>query len=434
MIIINNKIYNYIVFSIILLFPLFYVIGSLFLNLLVVLTILMTILSYNKENKEHLFLFLKKYKYFILTSLTLVAINVINSQIKNYSTIKVISYLRFFIFPLCYIFLISKLSNKSLKQITYFYFFLISFVIVDSLIQLIFGKDIFGFPYFEPYKRITGPFGDEMIVGFFLLNIGVLTVSFLNYFNLIKIKTNFYILVILSISILLTGERSSFISFLIFLFFLFIFSNHKKIIILTSFVVVILSLILIKSLSFLDNKYPIYKLLDVSVAVDENKKNSNSINSIEKNSNTGSLNNYIPIYKWTGHFERSFEIIEKHYLFGSGFRTYRYICFEYQKKYYQSKNIHKCSIHPHNFHLEILSDNGILGYLAFVVFIVYIIFKIYKKNNNNNFGISIIFCLILSFIFPLKTTGSIFTTNFAFIFWYLVANYLFLLKKTKNIS
>ena len=63
MIIVNNKIYNYIVFSIILLFPLFYVIGSLFLNLLVILTIIMTALSYNEENKEHLFLFLKKYKF-----------------------------------------------------------------------------------------------------------------------------------------------------------------------------------------------------------------------------------------------------------------------------------------------------------------------------------------------------------------------------------
>ena len=43
----------------------------------------MTILSYNKENKEHLFLFLKKYKYFILTFLTLVAKNVIKKKMKK---------------------------------------------------------------------------------------------------------------------------------------------------------------------------------------------------------------------------------------------------------------------------------------------------------------------------------------------------------------
>ena len=40
-----------------------------------------------------------------------------------------------------------------------------------------------------------------------------------------------------------------------------------------------------------------------------------------------------------------------------------------------------------------------------------------------------LFCLILSFIIPLKTTGSIFTTNYAFVFGYLIGNYFYLVKK-----
>jgi len=308
-------------------------------------------------------------------------------------------------------------------------------VIVDSLIQLIFGKDIFGFSYFHLYNRITGPFGDEMIVGFYLLNFGILTISFLNYFNLIKKNTNFYLFLFLALTILLTGERSAYLSFFYFLFFLFIFSKNKKIIFFTSISIVIASLILISNLNFLKNKYPIQQIIQNKILV-ENKNSIISSDNLEDTSldsiNLKNINNNIPIYKWLGHFERAIEIIEKNLFFGSGFRNYRIVCFEYQIKFFERKNISKCSTHPHNFHLEILSDNGIVGYLAFIIFIFYLFTTFIKGKLNNNFGITIIFCLILAFVFPFKPTGSIFTTNYAFVFWYLVGNYFFLIRNIKN--
>tara|TARA_B100001996_G_C18597287_1_gene568369 strand:- start:592 stop:1092 length:501 start_codon:yes stop_codon:yes gene_type:complete len=140
-------------------------------------------------------------------------------------------------------------------------------------------------------------------------------------------------------------------------------------------------------------------------------------------------NNFMPIKKWQGHFDRSIEIFKKNIFFGSGFRNYRIVCIDYQEKYFNSVNISKCSTHPHNFHLEIISDNGISGYLIFLFFLVYIIKIFFNQKLYNEFGICVIFCLILSFVVPFKTTGSIFTTNYAFVFWYIISNYFFLIKK-----
>ena len=84
-----------------------------------------------------------------------------------------------------------------------------------------------------------------------------------------------------------------------------------------------------------------------------------------------------------------------------------------------------CSIHPHNYHLEILSDTGIIGYLIFLSFIIYICFLFFKKKLYNNFSASILFSLIITYIFPFKPTGSFFSTSSAFIFWFLIAHFFY---------
>ncbi len=232
---------------------------------------------------------------------------------------------------------------------------------------------------------------------------------------------------VLALIILLTGERSAFFTFFLFLFFLFIISKQKRLVFIISLSIVVSSLIVINSFSFLNNKYPFKTIINQSFLIEDNSKQEKTLDLLITNTNQN-----IPINKWLGHFERANEIIDKNKFFGSGFRNYRIVCFDYQKKYFDRKNISKCSTHPHNFHLEILSDNGILGYLMFIFFIIYLISTFIKGKHFENFGICLIFSLILAFIFPLKTTGSIFTTNYAFVFWYLIANYFFLINKTKE--
>ena len=82
-------------------------------------------------------------------------------------------------------------------------------------------------------------------------------------------------------------------------------------------------------------------------------------------------------------------------------------------------------MHPHNYYLEILTETGIVGFtiisLAFLI-IIYITFVkkyfLLSPLNNNNFIIPFIF-LFIAEIFPIKSTGSFFTTG--------NATYLFLI-------
>ena len=76
-----------------------------------------------------------------------------------------------------------------------------------------------------------------------------------------------------------------------------------------------------------------------------------------------------------------------------------------------------CSNHPHNYYLEILTDLGIVGFvfvmaiaLMFIVFVV----KNYRFLGGNNLANLFLLGATISLfleVFPIKTSGSIFTTN-----------------------
>jgi len=80
-------------------------------------------------------------------------------------------------------------------------------------------------------------------------------------------------------------------------------------------------------------------------------------------------------------------------------------------------------MHPHNYYLEILTETGILGFITvlsiiFLILYVSLFKKYFIKNSliNNHFIVPFIFLFFVE-IFPLKSTGSFFTTgNTTYIF------------------
>ena len=72
--------------------------------------------------------------------------------------------------------------------------------------------------------------------------------------------------------------------------------------------------------------------------------------------------------------------------------------------------------HPHNYHLEVLHDTGILGFLFISIFTFALLIKSindYKKKEISYIGKIILVLLLINFlieIFPLKSSGSLFTT------------------------
>ncbi len=115
---------------------------------------------------------------------------------------------------------------------------------------------------------------------------------------------------------------------------------------------------------------------------------------------------------------------------GGGIKNFRYNCHDRPKissGFFIDKTFKKrmvCNMHPHNYYLEVLTEVGLIGFLILIVIfsiIIYLTFiKMYfKKNKLNNYIIVPFVFLFISEIFPVKSTGSFFTTG--------NATYLFLI-------
>ena len=112
-------------------------------------------------------------------------------------------------------------------------------------------------------------------------------------------------------------------------------------------------------------------------------------------------------------------------IFGNGIKSFRIDCPRLallgpEINLAEDAVVHKknflCSNHPHNYYLEILTETGIVGiFVTFMIALLFVVFilknlKLFKENNIENL---ILFAATISLIlavFPIKSTGSIFST------------------------
>ncbi len=175
---------------------------------------------------------------------------------------------------------------------------------------------------------------------------------------------------------------------------------------------------------FLDQKASIYQNVEKAkinlnqelIKMQERKENVLRINKIRGYSEDDIEKKFI--YKlydtsYGSHFLTAFEIMKQNPLFGSGLKSFRLECDKYD--YINSLLVNdRCTTHPHNFYFEILSEVGIVGFL-----ILFCVIFIFLKNyiNNKNIENTFLICIFLVIIFPLKPTGSFFSSWTGFIFW-----------------
>ena len=117
--------------------------------------------------------------------------------------------------------------------------------------------------------------------------------------------------------------------------------------------------------------------------------------------------------QWGAHFLTSFEIFKKYPIFGSGLRTFRFECGkDYTQNIPSKAKNSRCSTHPHNYYFEILSDLGISGLVMFLYFLFKLSSTILNSFIRASASNTIIVSVSLFFLFfwPLKTTGSIFSS------------------------
>ena len=101
---------------------------------------------------------------------------------------------------------------------------------------------------------------------------------------------------------------------------------------------------------------------------------------------------------------------------------------------WRSQKNRQCSSHPHNYYLEVLVETGLVGF--FIVSVIGLLFIIFIFKNfkllcgNNKENLILLAAAISLFIeaFPIRTTGSIFTTHNA-TYLVLIASIILIYKK-----
>ena len=245
-------------------FPVSFVLGSLFINLNLLLFCCLGIFYLRTKILTFKFdLTIKIIFLFFLAVFFSTVLNLIRSiyfedhdGINLSKLFKSILFFRFFLF-LTIVYLLSRLNILRFK-----YFFLVAtfstiLLSLDIIYQHFFGADILGFK--SEKFRSNGFFADEYIAGGYLLRFGFFTIFFtvfsLKNMNYIKFISTVIIICALGFAILFSGNRMPFILFLFGLFLILLFNFKIKKILLTGLITffIILQLMLSFDATFKKN-------------------------------------------------------------------------------------------------------------------------------------------------------------------------------------
>ena len=143
-----------------------------------------------------------------------------------------------------------------------------------------------------------------------------------------------------------------------------------------------------------------------------------------------------PIY--LKEFVSSYDTWQLNKYIGGGIKNFRYYC-HHRSNIDTSRKI-ICNMHPHNYYLEILTETGVAGFIiSILIFLNILYISFYKKyftNSNlktNSIIVPFIFLLIIE-IFPIKSTGSFFTTGVATYFFLIFGIIVGLVRKENSIG
>lgn len=415
----NRSNYLNLVFSFI---PFSFIAGNMIININILLLIFSSIFLYGKEIINQKFYFLDKLliSFFILILFT----SFFNNLYLYYSDtedfpkdfgiiLKSLSYLRF----LLLYFIIRFLLEKKIFSLKLFFISSSIFSLIVSLdlyFQLSFGKDIFG--YEGEGRKLAGPFGDEKIAGSYLQRFSLF--AFFLFPLFLRDKTNKILKFIIPIlfiiffsAIMISGNRMPLILFLMSLVLIVLFQKETRKYIFVFFTIFSLSFILIFkfNLAVQKNFVNFYNQIQQISKVVKLKISNNQVSSAD----------YVPQY--FKEFSTFYETWLMNKYIGGGIKSFRYYC-------HVRPNIDKnsnfiCNMHPHNYYLEILTETGIIGFLIItLVFINTFYLSFVRKyftvsSLKYNHVITPFMILFLVEIFPIKSTGSFFTTaNATFLF------------------
>ena len=413
--------------------PISFISGNMLININIILIILSSLIFFGRDLFRINYFFLDKllFLFFFLTLLT-GTINdfyfySIELAWKGYfaTILKSLFFLRY---VLLYI-VLRYLIEKNILNLKYFFiasFFGTLFVSFDIIYQFVNGEDIFGYKGIK--NNLAGPFGNELIAGGYIQRFSIFSFfliplfyqqNFSRYLNyLIPI-----LFIIFFITIILSGNRMPLLFFLFSTSLIIIFNKQTR--------KFFLPALLVTTVIF-------YLFINLNSKVNENFRafydqiSKMTVIVIEKDLK----NNYVPPY--LREFLTFYDTWLMHKYIGGGIKNFRYYCHKRPNIDKNSKSI--CNMHPHNYYLEILTETGIVGFslitLAFLTIIHLTLIKKYLLTsalNKNKIIVPFIF-LFLAEIFPIKSTGSFFTTGNATYLFIIIGILIGLMRKENLIE
>jgi len=406
----NDEILIILLGLIIAIYPLTFLLGNLIINLNTGFIAIIFII-YCIKNKSIKFY---KSKYFILLILFWLSfiINLFFSSNFENSLLRVIGFLRFILLVLA-IKLFFEICTDYLKNKVYLCWLIILLIIsLDLIFEYFVGHNIIGLT--SPMNgRLSGFLGDELKIGH--LYLGFFTLCYVTFFNLTKNNLILTMFILFGIFVsLIIGERANFIRFIGISFIFFLFFENRNLITKITFLLFLILIIL-----FTLNYNHEYKKRFYGQFINP---------LIETRSPMDLLKSTV----YGANYDRGIRIFEKNKFFGVGINNFR---IESGKDDYENKalifNTNGSSTHPHQVHIEFLSETGIFGYLSFVLFILFSLFFGLKNfiKNKNPYSFMAFLYLVFS-LTPILPSGSFFTTFGATIFW---INYGLMINERSNL-
>ena len=387
----NKDRFFFIVFTF---FPLSLIIGNLVINSFIFLLSVIFLLNL-KENK---FYIRNSLIYLLLFFFISLLINLIFSTNPTNSLPRVIKIFFIILLIIQTLRIFNKYNQHTLEKIFLIWSLIFVIVLIDCLFESVFGFNSFGFSS-SMTGRVASFFGDELVVGAFVHGFALIFLSYLMTRNINNYLIILSIFTVIIISFLI-GERSNFIKTFIALIIFSTFAINLKLShkILSFFILICL---IFGILNFnQDYKYRYYSQIEQMIGAGD-------ISKLYKNSQYGA------------HQNAAIKIFYEFPIFGVGVKNFRHESnkTKYESADYKSTNV-KQATHPHQAHLEILSETGIFGYLCFIIFIFGSLGLSLKNYimNKNLFQLSAIIFIFTSLL-PVLPSGSFLSTFTSGIFW-----------------
>ena len=296
----NKRDYSKIFLKILIFIFIFSLVSGPFIPDLIVSTSSLFFIYFMIKKKLFFNIFDNKIIYFLILFNIYIFFNSIISNDVLISLKSAIPFFRFIFFALLisYIF-----QNKDYKIfILYTFAALYSLIFFDSIFQAIYGFNVMG--YQLNTDRVSGIFGDELILGSFVSRTyGIFIFLLFSISPKNKMILFFYITSICLIMVILSAERTALAIYLIIMFFTFLYLSYK-------------------------NKFLFMIIISISIItgffVNKNSYNRVINHTYKQITESNSINLFS--FRHQLHFITAFEIFKDNIFFGAGVKSFRNLC------------------------------------------------------------------------------------------------------------